>query len=382
MSIRATSLRFVLAALTAHASCGVALGAEWSAQPSFAWRVDHDSNRRLDPRAANSSQGAWLTLDATLKRATETSAMMLEPRLELQRFVGDSALDANNGSLQWSFDERSEMTSIGLAAAYERDSTLISELADTGIIDASTRRDTLSGSLGRDITQRQHLDLQASYEDTQYPDGLARGLVGYRYPGIAATYGFNLSPLTRLTATAYGNELTAALTDYESRDMGVRFGGSYALSPRVSLAASAGVDESTIGEMTQRGYLWNVRIAAETELSKITLSFDRSVQPSGLGVLVRRDDLGLSASRSIAPRLFATFSAHGVRNEDMTGGPALGDRRYVAGDAGLEWRPAQQWVLNLTAGLASTRSDIAGTARGWHTALVLHWAPRTWAVSR
>ncbi len=376
--------RYALALLAASGLCGAACAAEWSAQPGMQWRVDHDSNRRLDPHASESSQGVWLTLDAELKGATETSSMVLLPRLDLQRFSGDSDLDANNGSLQWTFDTQSEKSSLGLGASYERASTLVSELADTGIIDASTRRETTSfhATVGRDLTERQRLELQGIYEDTQYPDGVVHGLVGYRYPEVSVTHTLGVTTLTRLATTAFASKLTAPFTGYESRDVGVRLGFNYALSPRVTLAASAGVDESTVRDTRTQGYLLNLQVTGRSELSQLAFSFDRSAQPSGIGVLVRRDQLSLSAARNLAPRLAITLAAHGVRNEKLAGGPAFEERRYFSGDAGLDWRVTQYWILSFTTGAAHSASSSTDSASGWRSALSVRWSPRVWAVSR
>ena len=188
--------------------------------------------------------------------------------------------------------------------------------------------------------------------------------------------------LTRLTTSAFATKLSAPFTGYESRDVGMRFGVTYAMSPRMSLSASAGVDESTVRDVRTRGYLFNVQAVGKSELAQLTLSFDRSAQPSGIGVLVRRDQLSLSAERNIAPRLAVTLAAHGVHNEMLAGGPAFEKRRYYSGDAGLDWRVTEHWILSFTAGAAHSASQSTDSASGWRSALGVRWSPRLWAVSR
>ena len=382
-------LKYALAGLAACMACKVTTAAQWSFQPSIDWKEDYDSNRRLAASNEVPSDGTWLTADATLSRITESTEWDFVPHLQAQRFGGDSALDANNYSLNGAFQGHTELFTLTASGGYEHASTLIAEPSDTGIIDASTARDTGSGRLvlGHDFTERQHMDVQAAYADVTYPGGSTVGLVGYRYTSAATVYTFKLSALTALSATGYGDWLTAPVTGYVSRDSGATLGVTYSPSERVSFTASAGGSSSTVNSVVGHGAVFGLQASRNYELSQLSLSYNRSLQPSGLGFLVRRDQLLFSLNQNIAPKLFATATVQGVLNHDLTTGPYLDIPRYFTGDAGLQWRASDQWTINLTAGATfvrepATYQNINQTAKGWHAALDTRWALFPRSVSR
>ena len=164
-------MRRRLLALAACGACHVAVAAEWSMQPTIQWYFDHDSNRQLTPVNEEADNAAWLTIDALLKRATETGEVDVHPLVEIQRFSGGSALNSTNGSLQLSAMNKGEIYSYSASAGYSDNSTLISELANTGSVDASTRQEAATTSVtgSREFTERQRLDLQASSRTSSTP---------------------------------------------------------------------------------------------------------------------------------------------------------------------------------------------------------------------
>ena len=128
-----------------------------------AFYFDHDSNRLLTPANEVADEAAWLTVDALLKRATETGEIDFHPLVEFQRFIGGSELDSNNGSLQLAAMNKGEIYSYSATAGYSDNSTLISELANTGIVDSSTRQEaaTVSATGTREFTERQRVLFRA-----------------------------------------------------------------------------------------------------------------------------------------------------------------------------------------------------------------------------
>jgi hypothetical protein len=311
--------------------------------------------------------------------------VVFQPKLALQRFSGNSALDSNNGSLLLSAQRQGELATVAASAQIARDSTLTTELLDTGIVNAATRQDTRSGSLSitRNLTESQQIQTDASWADVTYPGGLQFGLVGYRYPSIDLVYSIAITPRTTLSSIGFGSQSTAPLVHYESSDYGARLTIDHSLSLRMHITASLGASESRVRSVDDHGLVWSTRLTREDELNHWALSYERSVQPSGNGLLVNRDLATLSLARSVAPKLYATVAVTAVRNTDL--GPALQEtnRRYFTGDAGLEWRESPEWVFSFTGGASDSHvTDPDQTARGWHTGLRINWSPQRWSASR
>ena len=389
-----------LAAAAACVASHAAAAAEWSMQPILQARTDFNSNRRLLVKGDQASDGLWLTLDSAFARATETGNITFHPRVEMQRYTQDTALNTVNTSLQLSTQHVGERSGYTTQVGYARDSTLTTELAETGIIETNTHRETLSGSVygAFNLSVQQQVSVQGSYANVTYPNGQRFGLIGYRYPSLSTTYTYSSTPLASWNLTAFGDVLTAPDSNYEAREVGVRVGIDRSLSERLRLTASAGMSRTHTNEQgfyffgffiptspahTDSGSVWSLRLTRLGDLTQWSFSYDRSVQPSGVGVLVRRDIVNLSATRSLSPRLNATLSLQQFANNGFSANQHPDDRKYVTGDTGLEWKMSPQAVLTLTAGYSQARlSSFDERAVAWQSALGIRWTPNPWSASR
>lgn len=347
--------------------------------------LDYNSNLLLVPSGEQASAGTTVSVDATMKRVTESTEMDLHPHLELQRFFSEPALNADNGSVQGSYAAQAERSSVSASGSYEKASTLTTELSETGIVDTSTRRETTTAglTLGHDLSERQHLDLQGSYTDVIYPGGEQVGLVGYRYPSGTLTYTFGVAERTSLAAGVVVDELKAPLTGYEAHDQAIRLTLKHAFSTRLNVSAVAGGTNTTVAGVTQHGYVWDLHATYNSLLTQWDVDYSQSLQPSGRGYLVRRDAGNLTVARNLAPRLYATLTVQDIRNSEVAGGPFLDVPRYFAGDAGFDWHASEHVVVSVTAGLAELEEPVSyQMARGWHAAVNTRWTPMPWRVSR
>jgi len=320
-----------------------------------------------------------------LKHVTERTELDLRPHLELQRFPGYSALNANNGSIQGAINTHSERSSFGLTSGYESLSTFTSEPSSTGIIAVGTRRETASAgvSLGRDFSERHHLDLQGNFADVIYPGGERVGLIGYRYPVVSLSDTVQLSERSSFTFGALADQLKAPQTGYEAHDQGLRLSAKHAFSPQYSASVAVGGTNTTVSGVTQHGYVWDLHATRNSLLTQWDIDVGQTLQPSGRGYLVRRDSATLSAARNVSPRVYATMALQYVRNHEVAGGPFLDVPRYFTGDAGFDWHASENIVVSVTAGYTEVEEAVTyEIARGWHTAVNTRWTPVPRSVAR
>jgi hypothetical protein len=240
--------------------------------------------------------------------------------------------------------------------------------------------------------------VQASYANVEYPNGERFGLIGYRYPSLSTTYTYAPTTLTSLNLTAFGDVLTAPASDYKARELGVRAGIDHTISERWRVSASAGVSQTHTDEQgifffgffiptspahTDHGSVWSLHLTRFADLTQWTLAYDRNVQPSGVGVLVRRDILNLSATRHLSSRLNATMSLQRYVNDNFSANKHADDRRYLTGDAGLDWHASEQMVLSVSAGYSQSQLvSFEQRATGWRSAFGIRWTPDRWSASR
>ncbi len=131
-------------------SCGCLMGAggvshlhaaEWSVQPIFTMSTDYDSDRNLQP-GTQGSEEAVLYGDLKLQRALESTQIVLEPKFDLRRYSDSIWGPGNdrslNAGLVWT-GERLKLTLTGFIA---NQTTLSTEVLESGVINGDTRRRT------------------------------------------------------------------------------------------------------------------------------------------------------------------------------------------------------------------------------------------------
>ena len=362
---------------------GFASAADWSWQPALEWRMDHQSNRLLSATEKDASQATWLSFDAAIARATENVELTLRPRFELQRFNGDRALDSEDSSLQLGGRWPREYSELSASAEISRSSTLTTELAETGIVDANTRRELRSASVSwnRYFSRELQLDAQLGFADVSYPDAQSSGLVDYRYPNASLSLVRQLSAYTSWSLTAFGSKVEAPAVFTTSRDIGLQIGMTRALSPALRLQLSAGSSETQratpFETRSDRSQVWDAQLSRALEAGQWNLSLARSLTPNGRGVLARRDEASISMSHTIASRFTGSVSLHAIRNAERAVGLFANEEyRYLSAEAALNRNLSQNWIVALRVGGNDAQRRIADTdAQGWYAALALRWAP-------
>ena len=382
-----TPLRHAFAFLATCTACELAHGAEWSAQPAMWLYLDYDTNRRLAPAGQGEvpDDAGYMTLDMLLQSLTETDELDIHPQIQFQRFTRDDALDADNGFLQLAATHRAEKWSVVTKAAYSRESTLITELASTGIIDANSRQDSLSGEVTAtgQLSERQSLSADVSYADTTYPGGLAAGLVGYRYSSGSLSYAYAYSPLTTVSLVGFGSDLSSEIGT-ASDDSGARLQVVHSFSSLLSMTVALGASRARVEGSSGSGAVWDFELTRRIDSEgKWNFSVTRDVEPNGRGLLIDHEEADLSLTRAMAPHLFFTATATAIRNADLIASLSFDDRRYYAGALGLEWHPRALWQVNFIGGYSqATEPQPYQFAHGWRSAITVRWTPHRWAVSR
>jgi hypothetical protein len=383
-----STLRQAIACLFAYSACNAAHAAEWSAQPSAWWYLDYDTNRTLaaaDQGSFPPDSAGYMTLDMLLRRLTDTGELDLHPQLQFQRFTKNSSLNANNGSVQLLGSHRSQLWALASSVGYSQNSTLVTELASTGIIDANARQDALTADANatRKLTALASLKADISYSDISYPGGMPAGLVGYKYYSGSLAYAYTYSLRSTFSLIAFGGELHNEL-GIKSSNEGARLQWVYTISELLTTTVSAGLSQADLQGGTNSGSVWNFSLVRRTDQEgKWSFSIGRDVEPDGRGILINHEEADLSFTHAVAPHLSFTVTGVAVRNNNDFSGVTQNDRHYFAGDLGVEWRAAREWQLSFTGGYSqATQPEPYEYAHGWRAAATLRWTPLPWSLSR
>ncbi len=378
VSIPVALLLVVLATAPARA-------AEWSAQPQLTLGLDTNSNRRL-ALEAESSRSLSLAMSAALVHAEATQMISVAPRLTLWRFDGaDSELGSNDAGLDFKLSRLNESWQFDVSVGAARDSTLTSELTDTGIIEDRTRRQTLDGSisLGRKFGARGLLQLQANYSDIEFARAENTGLVPYEYATASAAYQHQLNERTDFVLQLNAARLSVERTDTVSDSLGTRATLLHRFHERLRAELGVGFtrvesDDSSDGSAVLRASgIWT------SELVQAQISIARDVQPSGRGRLVDADSVSVAIGRRMADRITVSASGTYVRREDLLFQLLREERDYRNVAIGAAWQVSP--TLQLSAVVNSARQSydlLQRSASGARFGLSVNWQPRRFAISR
>jgi hypothetical protein len=357
-------------------SPAVSGAAQWQWLPTFALAADADSNRRLRAEERPSESG---TLGATLAvvRATEISQLAFLPRVSLARYSGEDALDSDDYGADAYWRRSGERTSVDLRAGWSDDSTLTTELGETGLVEGNTRRrlTSASASFTQFLGLRHLLQGQLSASDIDYQQTQGTGLVGYRYPAASLQYAYTLSPRFDATLSANRARLDAPEVNLRSDTTGAQLGFRFRVTERLNFELRAGESRTEARGRQDRERSFSSSLSWAGELSDFEVSLSREVQPSGRGVLVNADDLRLSWSRDMGERWKLNGALRVSRRDDslLT---ISNDYYFGAALLGLSRQLDENWTLGLAAGYSRQDYELAAQAAdAQRFGISLSWRP-------
>jgi len=362
-----------------------ALAAEWSITPTYSATADYDSNRQLLSDSKGSDAGV-ITADLLFKHAVENLNYSLEPRYALRRYTDESIGNGDDRSLWAALNWMRETAALSLTASYWDQSTLTTELLETGIVNGNTHR--RMGQAGANWTwnqtERRSLLAQLSYQDVSYHGGVAQLLPGYRYTSGSLGERYAFSELGSITVSAYGSQLDSDSKGNNSRSIGLQSGLIYQFTERVRLDASIGKSSRVLAGESSTGTDAQISLTRTGELSRGSLSYTRSLVPYGFGFLVEREEYQASYTQPLTPMLSATLMGSHIKNNETAVLLRLDRLSYNSVALSVNWRPLETWSLGTQ--IETLRTQTIGnsnqTVQSWRASMSLTWTPhpisRSW----
>jgi hypothetical protein len=351
---------------------------EWSLEPSLEWSGDHRSNRLLR-EGTPSGESVAASFDMNIARRTETSEFLVRPHLRVQRFSDDVAPNVDEQRLsvasRWNF-ERSQLR---ISAEAAEESTLTTELAETGLISADAARRTVGGELEWSITHapsRQFL-VNLSHSDVGYTGAYDGRLFGYQYSALSAGESLRFAERFALSFTGSATLLRSPDRDSESREHAVQVGIDFDWTERTALSASFGASRRNIDGEQSSGTTGYLTLTHEDGARDWRFSVAHSLVPYGTGVLTEHDDATFSFTQRYSSRVQARLNLGVARNRDTVSTFDLDNRTYRHGDLELGWMLRETWRVAVVAGVASASEPQAfeGNISGWSFELRGAWTP-------
>lgn len=351
---------------------------EWSVQPAIALWGDHDSNRLLR-EGTPPSEAITAVVDLRLARRTETSEILVLPHLLVQRYSDDVTPNIEDKRLalitRWDF-ERSQLQFNGDIAD---ESTLTTELSETGLVSADATRRRAGGNFAWLFAHAPSRQLSVSlvHSNVDYMGGYEDQLFDYRYSALSVGESFGLSERLALTTTANATQLLSPDRDSESREGAASAGIDFEWNERISLMASLGLSLRNIDGVESSGTTGDLSLTRVGETRDWRLVLSHGLEPYGTGVLSERSSGSFIFTQHFSSRLQAGMKLEVSINRDAGSGVTIDSRKYRAGDLELLWRVHETWNVTAAVGVASANelNVTDGRVDGWSFQLRSSWTP-------
>jgi hypothetical protein len=361
--------------------------AEWSITPSYSASVDYESNRLLVEKAKG-SDAAVLAVDLLFKRALEDLQFTFEPRYSWRRFTDAALGNGDDRTVNAGINWVRERSVLNLTASYWDQSTLTTELLETGIVSGNTHRRTEQAgvSWNWNQTERRSLIAQLSYMDVSYHGQNEALLPGFRYPSGSLGERFTFSERGSFTLSTYGTVLQSDTLGNSSHEVGLQAQIIYSFSERTNLNASIGESKRILGGGSSNGTDASVSFDHTLFLSKVSLGYTRALVPYGTGFLVQQQQITAVFSHPLSPFLDYNLTYLRVQNNNIAVLLRVDRPSYNSLSTGLNWHPAETWSVG--ARLEAVRTQLIGigsagpSVSGWNSSVTVTWSPfpksRSW----
>jgi hypothetical protein len=335
--------------------------AEWSAGPQVVWQSQHNTNPYLVHAPERTVTTHRLDMSVPLIGGYDATELRLEPQLHLIRTPHWRELDRDEYAVGFGVNRMIESGNYGVSGGYTRDTTLTSEFLDTGYVGVNKQRNvwSLEPYMNRQLSPVIDLMTALKFRKQEYQDAEATPLVGYEYAqaNIALSHqldernvvrcGVDHSRVSTVTAISDDTGLRCSLM----REMAEPLRGSLTLGGH--RASSSGNFET----QSRSGSLAALDLTYETADVRWGLRGSRSVEPSGYGLLMRTDQLGLTAAYNINESLWASASITVNHYVMTTPVYDLPERDYEAVHWRIVWQWLPEWTLEGGVNYARQRYD-------------------------
>jgi hypothetical protein len=369
--------------------------AEWSVQPVFSIETDYDSDRNLSEQAEGSEE-AVLYGDVKLQRALENIQLFLEPKFDVRRYSDSIWGPGNDRSLNAGLAWTGQVMKVSLTGFIANQTTLATELTETGIINADSRRKSgqANGEWDWSHGERHLTYLQLGYTSASYSGTplIALELPGYRYPNGAVGERFLFSERMTFSVSAFGDALSSDRPGNSSHEAGGQVEFQDQLSEKNSFDISVGESKRYLYGERGSGTNAAVSVTHAFERGSVSLGFVRSLVPYGTGFLVQRQQLTAAIIRPLTPTLDLTLTLLRIQNNASTVRLGLDRPFYNSGVLGLNWRMGESWSLQpqISSGWSRPIAPVGttgpaandATVREWRAQVTLVWQPLPDSKSR
>ncbi len=330
--------------------------AEWSAVPTVTARGNYNSNLLLAEGSQKAVWGSWLSPGMTFTGSTENLEISGRTAADFVHYYGGQDSSFTNFYFPLSVKYRGERDIWNVDGGLTRDNTLMGELQKTGVVLAFTQRNlwTASPSWTHNLTERAALTAGYQFADATYENGLSLGLVDYQTNGGNAGISYQIAEKSQVKLMGIATLYQAPQRNLESKIFGASASLNHEFSETFSVKLEAGpryinnVVQSGPQDRSDHSWVWvgNATIQKQLERTTVTLDASRQINPSGFGLLLETDRIGMTIEQKLTENLSASFTGQAIASSSTaTVGSVTSfpKQRYFSVEPRFSWKINDWW---------------------------------------
>lgn len=353
---------------------------EWTLQPATSMSQSISDNPALSLDTRQNLWGSTLDIYAKLDAASPSVRTSISPAVSLTRYQGHSDYERKNKALTLAVKVVREQQVLSMTTSYSEDETGSSEFDSTGLITPGAMVTRMSGVANWEyhLSEKLHLGSTIRYETDAYSrktiqlfDSHTSSWTGY------ADYAFSEASTLQAAIRLRAFDVVAAS---DANDLQISAGLTHGYSATTSGNARVAIDTtepSAKDTARRKSVLLSAGVQHRYQYATVDAAFDRSLDPSGAGTMLTKNQIHLSAARRVGPSLSISGSASAGRSEALYGARNI-DRDY----ARLDVRAARQLSAYWSLGITYSRSwqkfhDLGAGSTENKSSLTLSYSPKT-----
>ena len=373
VSARGTLRLCVAAAWMSLTISSVMVSAEMTIAPSFSPQLYIDDNRRQresNPASVIASINE-ASLDAEYQQ--ETYSINLEPKVRVSRYTQESILNSDDYFVAMDAQKFWSRTQAQLAFDYENESTITTELFDSGRFDNNIRRETiaLNGFVSYAISPDLIGSFSAGISDVTFEETEGGNFTDFRSYFARADLNYALGPRTTLIPALGYALFKTPDSGGETRSYTFELGIAHELDNTLDVLVSAGPSVSHIDSVATEqfivslnpfvigtrlveteargsGEVIRVVVNKRFERAQATAEWNRSFSPSSQGARQRLEIVRSRAEYRFTEDLKAkAFFIYRSRTQEATPNALFRDLDIIQASATLEYRFSKTQVVEL-----------------------------------
>jgi hypothetical protein len=361
--------------------------AQWSVEPTVSLRSGYNDNYRLTTAPHDSVWEADVTPAVKFGVSKENQGLFGNADASIRRFYGgsgansSSVLDREDYHFKVNSYQQTERNNFGGNIVITRDSTLDTELTQTGQVIATlaTRMSTiLNPSWTRLLNEKTQLNLDYQFNRVDYSDEVGQSnLVNYDYNTVSASLVRNFSSLTQGTlSTSFSRYLPE--TNLNSDTYAIQIGLTRRHTETLSTSWLAGWRETksetlvptlecflvgtypncpfgviqtgtTKDEIRNNGSVYAASITKTLERGNLSASLSRAATPSGTGELLDTTRLTLSGEHRFTETLRSNLMVEYYKQDTIvnaSGSTQTKPRNFFRIRPTITWQWQREWLLS------------------------------------